>query len=118
MMVTGGALMLLGYLLFGVTIAGMMGPVIVGTSGFAMLMGAASSLALAPFPHCAGTAAALLGCIQMMLAALASMIVMQSPWPPLLTLAGVMILLGLVPMVIARIKGGAEGAFTELEPVN
>ncbi|MCS3457192.1 DHA1 family bicyclomycin/chloramphenicol resistance-like MFS transporter [Aeromonas sp. BIGb0405] len=43
----------------------MMGPVFLSSIGFAMVLGAAAGMALAPFGHCAGTAAALLGLFQM-----------------------------------------------------
>ncbi|KUE78134.1 MFS transporter [Aeromonas schubertii] len=43
----------------------MMGPVFLSSIGFAMVMGSAAGMALAPFGHCAGTAAALLGLLQM-----------------------------------------------------
>ncbi|WAF89936.1 multidrug effflux MFS transporter [Aeromonas hydrophila] len=43
----------------------MMGPVFLSSIGFAMILGAAAGMALAPFGHCAGTAAALLGLFQM-----------------------------------------------------
>ncbi|HCT5132236.1 TPA: multidrug effflux MFS transporter [Aeromonas hydrophila] len=43
----------------------MMGPVFLSSIGFAMILGAAAGIALAPFGHCAGTAAALLGLFQM-----------------------------------------------------
>ncbi|WP_265462540.1 multidrug effflux MFS transporter [Aeromonas salmonicida] len=43
----------------------MMGPVFFSSIGFAMVLGSAAGMALAPFGHCAGTAAALLGLFQM-----------------------------------------------------
>ncbi|WP_429071349.1 multidrug effflux MFS transporter [Aeromonas dhakensis] len=43
----------------------MMGPVFLSSIGFAMILGSAAGMALAPFGHCAGTAAALLGLFQM-----------------------------------------------------
>ncbi|MGH1409452.1 MAG: multidrug effflux MFS transporter [Aeromonas sp.] len=43
----------------------MMGPVFLSAIGFAMILGSAAGMALAPFGHCAGTAAALLGLFQM-----------------------------------------------------
>lgn len=43
----------------------MMGPVFISSIGFAMVLGSAAGLALAPFGHCAGTASALLGLLQM-----------------------------------------------------
>ena len=43
----------------------MMGPVFLSSIGFAMILGASAGMALAPFGHCAGTAAALLGLFQM-----------------------------------------------------
>jgi DHA1 family bicyclomycin/chloramphenicol resistance-like MFS transporter len=43
----------------------MMGPVFFSSIGFAMVLGASAGMALAPFGHCAGTAAALLGLFQM-----------------------------------------------------
>lgn len=43
----------------------MMGPVFLASLGFSMVMGAAAGMALAPFGQCAGTAAALLGVMQM-----------------------------------------------------
>ncbi|MGL5949198.1 MAG: multidrug effflux MFS transporter [Aeromonas sp.] len=55
-------------LTLGLTVAhplAMMGPVFVASLGFTLILGAAAGLALAPFGHCAGTAAALLGLFQM-----------------------------------------------------
>ena len=43
----------------------MMSPVFLSSIGFAMILGSAAGMALAPFGHCAGTAAALLGLFQM-----------------------------------------------------
>ena len=43
----------------------MMGPVFISSIGFAMVLGSAAGMALAPFGHCAGTASALLGLLQM-----------------------------------------------------
>ena len=43
----------------------MMGPVFLSSIGFAMILAPAAGMALAPFGHCAGTAAALLGLFQM-----------------------------------------------------
>ncbi|WP_421189451.1 multidrug effflux MFS transporter [Aeromonas enteropelogenes] len=44
---------------------GMMGPVFLSSIAFAMILGSAAGMALAPFGQCAGTAAALLGLFQM-----------------------------------------------------
>lgn len=45
-------------------------PIFVSSTGIAMLLGASSALALAPFAHCAGAASAVLGFMQMCGAAL------------------------------------------------
>ncbi|WP_108649623.1 MFS transporter [Dongshaea marina] len=57
----------------GINTISFMLPVYIACAGFAILLGAATSFALEPFAHNAGTASALLGCIQMMGASLFSM---------------------------------------------
>ncbi|WP_159084399.1 multidrug effflux MFS transporter [Dongshaea marina] len=56
----------------GISCLSFMLPVCIASAGFATLLGAATSFALEPFSHNAGTASALLGCIQMMGASLFS----------------------------------------------
>ncbi len=112
MMLCGGAIMLIEYLLAGPSAWGFMVPVMIGSSGFAMLMGSASSFALARFAHCAGAAAALLGCIQMMVASMISMVAVQSALPTVVTMALVMLLCGGVPMIWALLRSRGQPAET------
>lgn len=70
-----------------------MGPVAVLSVGFAFTLGPASSLAMAPFSHAAGRAAALLGCSQMLFAAALSAGLAALPVPGEWALAGAALLL-------------------------
>ena len=61
----GGTLMLLSVLLLPPSFLSIMGPVAVATFGMAFLTPHIIPIGLAPFPHMAGSAAALMGFIQM-----------------------------------------------------
>ena len=54
-------------------------PVAVVSFAFALMLGTASSLALSPFAHCAGTAAAVLGALQSTSSALVSIAITYIP---------------------------------------
>lgn len=100
LMVVAGLLMLISYSLsWPITISLMM-PVGVASVGFALILGSATSLALNPFPDCAGTAAASLGCIQMVGAAIIVMGLTALMIPPLILLSLLMLLVGGIPLLL------------------
>ncbi len=100
LMMAGGAIAMAGsYHLAGVSTWGFIIPVMIASSGFAWLLGASTGKALAGFSHIAGTASALLVCIQMLGAALVSMIAQASPLPLHINLAVLMALMGIFPLL-------------------
>ncbi|MCX4029828.1 multidrug effflux MFS transporter [Endozoicomonas sp. SM1973] len=102
-MAIAGGLMLASYF-FGWPLAvSLMLPVGIASVGFALILGSATSLALNPFAECAGTAAAMLGCVQMVGASLLVTAMTQLAIPPLVLLAAVM-LLGGVPLLCYRYR--------------
>ncbi|WP_418113207.1 multidrug effflux MFS transporter [Vibrio scophthalmi] len=62
LIVAGGLMQILGYTY---TALGFMLPIFLSSIGFAFILGASATKALAPFPNQAGTAAAMLGLIQL-----------------------------------------------------
>ncbi len=99
LMTVGAVGMLTGYWLHGVTVAGFIIPVMAASAGFAWLLGATTGKAIAGFSHIAGTASALLVCIQMLGAALISILIQASPSPVLINLAVLMAIAGLLPLI-------------------
>ncbi|MDE1463421.1 multidrug effflux MFS transporter [Spartinivicinus poritis] len=105
-MAVAGGLMLASYF-FGWSLAvSLMLPVGIASVGFALVLGSATSLALSPFAECAGTAAAMLGCVQMVGASLLVTAMTQLAIPPLILLAAVM-LLGGIPLLCYRYRNPA-----------
>lgn len=82
-------------------------PMTVLCSGFAVMLGSASALALMPFASCAGTASALLGCLQMSGAALLAALIQQWALEPRLAVA-VSVLLPAVPLWLWCVQKGAK----------
>ncbi|WP_158253633.1 multidrug effflux MFS transporter [Chromobacterium alticapitis] len=82
-----------------------MGPVALLSVGFAFTLGPASSLAMAPFGHAAGRAAALLGCGQMLFAAALSAGLAALPLPGEWALGGAALLLSLGCLLALRQQG-------------
>ncbi|MDA1381165.1 hypothetical protein PCI56_18305 [Plesiomonas shigelloides subsp. oncorhynchi] len=82
-------------------------PMTVLCSGFAVMLGSASALALMPFAGCAGTASALLGCLQMSGAALLAALIQQWALEPRLAVA-VSVLLPAVPLWLWCVQKGAK----------
>jgi DHA1 family bicyclomycin/chloramphenicol resistance-like MFS transporter len=72
LIVVGAAIMLVGALLMlampltgTLSVAGMVGTMFVFVAGFGIVLPLTSAAALQDFPHCAGTASSMLGCVQM-----------------------------------------------------
>ena len=89
-----GTAMLLSQQVHGSTLLGYVAPVAVASVGFALILGAATSKALEPFPSQAGTASALLGCWQMMGAAIISALALETGWSGGLAVGLVLAVLG------------------------
>lgn len=83
---TGGALIAGLHWTMPLSVVTFMGPVAWLSVGFSMVLGAAASLALEPFPERAGTAAALLGAIQLGGGATLATLLLMTPLPPQLSL--------------------------------
>ncbi|CAO1665602.1 MULTISPECIES: multidrug effflux MFS transporter [Salinicola] len=104
----GGALIACLYWAVPVSVITFMGPVAILSIGFSMVLGAAASLALEPFPERAGTAAALLGAIQLGGGATLATLLLMTPLAPQTSLALICCGGGLVMWTLAR--GLAERA--------
>ena len=95
------AIMLLGHSLLPTSVLALMLPMAIYSIGMGLVLPHAMAIAMAPFPHIAGTASSLLGFIQMSLAALGAALVGQvlsdSPRPMLVA----MCLINLVSLVLA-----------------
>jgi DHA1 family bicyclomycin/chloramphenicol resistance-like MFS transporter/DHA1 family florfenicol/chloramphenicol resistance protein-like MFS transporter len=85
--VGGGALIACLYGSVPVSVVTFMGPIAILSVGFSMVLGAAASLALEPFPERAGTAAALLGAIQLGGGATLATLLLMTPLAPQVSLA-------------------------------
>ncbi|WP_263081885.1 multidrug effflux MFS transporter [Endozoicomonas sp. Mp262] len=109
LMIIGGLSMATSYWLSGTSTWGFMAPVMIASSGFAWLLGAATGKALAPFAHIAGTASALLVCIQMLGAALISMVAQAISLPLSITLAVMMGIAGVIPLLVIAAKKNNHG---------
>ena len=89
-------------------------PMAVFTAGLGIVLPAGMAAAMAPFPRVAGSASALLGFLQMLMAALASVAVGALPHPSALPMAtviattAVLALLGFVILVRPRRRPGPE----------
>ncbi len=99
LMAVGAVGMLASYWLYGVTAAGFIVPVMVASAGFAWLLGASTGRAIAGFSHIAGTASALLVCIQMLGAALISILMQASPFRLPINLSVLMAVVGIFPLI-------------------
>ncbi|WP_251976644.1 multidrug effflux MFS transporter [Salinicola avicenniae] len=78
----GGSLIMVLHLSLPLTVVNFMGPVALLSVGFSMVLGAAASLALEPFPERAGTAAALLGALQLGGGASVATLLLMTPLAP------------------------------------
>ncbi|MCL1038946.1 multidrug effflux MFS transporter [Shewanella submarina] len=91
-------------------VAGMAGamaymlPMILLCIGFALLLGPATSMALAPFGDRAGTAAAMLGFFQMSGAALLTALLQQTGLPAPVAVGGMMTLLSALLLTVMRLE--------------
>ncbi|MGM8931208.1 multidrug effflux MFS transporter [Salinicola halophyticus] len=85
--VGGGALIACLYGSVPVSVVTFMGPIALLSIGFSMVLGAAASLALESFPERAGTAAALLGAIQLGGGATLATLLLMTPLAPQVSLA-------------------------------
>lgn len=77
LVVLSGIVMLLWYLIFGLSIAAFMGPMMIMGIGGAMLMGGGAGGAIEPFPEMAGAASALFGFSEFVFAFIVSTIVLE-----------------------------------------
>ncbi|RDH43918.1 multidrug effflux MFS transporter [Zooshikella ganghwensis] len=102
LIVIAGLLMLLGFIIHGTTLLGFLLPVMLAGCGFSLILGSAASYALAPFGKSAGTASATLGCLQMVMASVASIITVQMPFSHLMSLSLVMITLAIIPLLLSK----------------
>jgi Bcr/CflA subfamily drug resistance transporter len=85
---------------YGTSMASFMLPVAISCCGFAFILGAAASLSLEPFGDCAGTAAALQGCIQMLGASLVCILASFLPVIEIFSLAILMLIFGTFGLLI------------------
>ncbi|OLO08545.1 Bcr/CflA family drug resistance efflux transporter [Salinicola sp. MH3R3-1] len=85
-----------------VSVVTFMGPIALLSIGFSMVLGAAASLALEPFPERAGTAAALLGSIQLGGGATLATLLLMTPLAPQVSLALICSGGGIVLWVLAK----------------
>jgi len=98
----GGALIAGLYWALPLSVLTFMGPVALLSIGFSMVLGAAASLALEPFPERAGTAAALLGAIQLGGGASLATLLLMTPLAPQLSLTLICSGVGLLMWGLAR----------------
>ncbi|MGM8850395.1 multidrug effflux MFS transporter [Salinicola halophyticus] len=100
--VGGGVLIACLYGSVPVSVVTFMGPIALLSIGFSMVLGAAASLALEPFPERAGTAAALLGAIQLGGGATLATLLLMTPLAPQVSLALICSGGGIVLWVLAK----------------
>lgn len=100
--VGGGVLIACLYGSVPVSVVTFMGPIALLSIGFSMVLGAAASLALEPFPERAGTAAALLGSIQLGGGATLATLLLMTPLAPQVSLALICSGGGIVLWVLAK----------------
>lgn len=79
-------------------------PMLLLCVGFALLLGPATSMALASFGDRAGTASAMLGCIQMSGASVITLLVQQTPFVAPLAVGGLSVVLAGVFLIIMQLK--------------
>jgi len=79
LIVCGGLLMLCWYLVFGLSTAGFIWPMVPISLGAAFLTGAGAAGAMEPFGEMAGAAAALYGCLEFLISGIVGNIVLQFP---------------------------------------
>lgn len=115
-MVVGGLLMLTMPLTGTLTVSGMVITMFVFVAGLGIVLPLASAASLQDFPHCAGTAAAVLGFIQMTGAAIGAAVVGQMQIFPDASLASTMVLFSLLAVIwyctpnrSVKIRDAADG---------
>lgn len=99
LMLISGICMLLWYVYFGLSIFGFMGPMMFMGVGGAMLMGAGAGGAIEPFGDMAGTASALFGCYEFIIAFIVSTFVLQWQVESTLPLGITLISLGAISLL-------------------
>lgn len=109
----GGALIAGLYLTMPVSVVTFMGPIAILSVGFSMVLGAAASLALEPFPERAGTAAALLGAIQLGGGATIATLLLMTPLAPQVSLALICLGGGISMWIMARCSSANIDAVVE-----
>jgi Bcr/CflA subfamily drug resistance transporter len=93
MLFCGGLSMLLWYIVAGLSIIGFIVPMYIGTIGISMISGTGTAGALMPFPHLAGSASAVMGCCQFLLASIVSTFIMRFQITTPLPLAYILMIL-------------------------
>jgi len=113
-MLLGGSLMLIMPLTGTLTVSGMVATMFVFVAGLGIVLPLASAASLQDFPHCAGTASAVLGCIQMTGAAMGAAIVSLMPVFRDASLASTMVVFSMLAVVwyckpnrLTKIRDGA-----------
>jgi len=100
LMTLAGIVMLLWHLVFGLSILGFMGPMMIMGIGGALLMGAGAGGALSPFPEMAGAASALFGACQFAFGFFISTMVLKWQVTSTVPLAITMLTLGFIAFVL------------------
>lgn len=115
-MVVGGALMLMMPLTGTLTVSGMVVTMFVFVAGLGIVLPLTSAASLQDFPHCAGTASAVLGFVQMTGAAIGAAVVGQMQIFRDASLASTMVLFSLMAVIWycapsrqAKIRDAADG---------
>ena len=99
-----GIIMLLWYLLFGLSIAAFMGPMLVMGIGGAMVMGGGAGGAIGPYPTMAGAAAAIFGFCEFIFAFVVSTIVMEWKVTNTIPLSLTLIILGFCSFLLCALS--------------
>lgn len=99
LMTLAGVVMLLWYIICGLSIFGFMGPMMMMGIGGAFLLGAGAGGAIEPFPDMAGAASALFGSCQFVFGFVVSTIVLKWQVTSTLPLALTMIVLGAIVLI-------------------
>lgn len=99
LVLTGGASMLVTWYIFGLNIYAFLVPSVIAASGAAFLVGPAAGIAMEPFNHLAGTAAAIFGCLQLFFSAVAGTILMCWPVTSTVNYGIMLIIIGVLSVI-------------------
>ncbi|GHB29937.1 multidrug effflux MFS transporter [Salinicola rhizosphaerae] len=111
----GGLLIAILFVSLPLSVVTFMAPVAWLSIGFSMVLGAAASLALEPFPERAGTAAALLGALQLGGGASLATLLLLTPVPPRLALTLLCTGAGLLLWQLGKRPVISDGRATSVE---